>query len=323
MTHASTDRQILVISHTARPEAIYATRAVVKALREHGVQPVMQPEDLREFEPHIDTTAILSLADTSLERVEIALVLGGDGTILRAAELVRESECPIVGVNLGHVGFLAEMEHHDLREAVERVLAKKYTVEQRVTLDVVVELEGEEIARSWALNEATVEKQQRMIEVAVSVDRRQLTSFGCDGVVMATPTGSTAYAFSAGGPVLWPGVNALLVVPIAAHALFNRPFVVGPQSVVETTIAPASSSAAFLWCDGRRKFEVPKGATVRVTVSNHPVRLARLDEGVFTSRLVRKFHLPVEGLRSQNSAAVGTEMTQPITVVTTEAQPDA
>ena len=307
-----TDRYILVVSHTARPEAIEATVAAVAKLRSAGIVPVMTASDRTEFAPHLSAELIAELdAEVAVERIEVALVLGGDGTILRAAELLRGSDCPILGVNLGHVGFLAEAESHDLSFTLERVLAGEYTVEERMTLEVCAYVPGsaegagdrEVITRTWAVNEASVEKRGRMLEVAMGVDGRPLSSFGCDGVVLATPTGSTAYSFSAGGPVVWPGVQALLAVPLAAHALFNRPLVVGPQSVLTVEILPQSGGLGVLWCDGRRRTELPVGAVVEVKRSELPLRLARIDEAVFTDRLVNKFHLPVTGWRGEPGAA--------------------
>lgn len=293
-----TERQILIVSHTAREEAVEATRRAISALHDAGVTPVLCREDREQFAPLVDVSMTSELeTDTDLDRIEIAIVLGGDGTILRAAELLRGSACPIVGVNLGHVGFLAEMESHDLASTIEQVLARDYTVEERVTLDVRAVFEGEVIVETWALNEASIEKLSRMLEVAVGVDGHPLTSFGCDGVVLATPTGSTAYSFSAGGPVVWPGVQAMLLVPIAAHALFNRPVVVGTDSVLRVEILPESVGLGVLRCDGRRRYEVPSGTVVEARRSPLSVRLARLDPAVFTERLVRKFHLPTTGWR--------------------------
>lgn len=296
------ERHILVVSHTARAEAIEATVSVVTALRAAGLTPVMPSSDRAEFGPHLDPGLTAELgAGVSVHDLEIALVLGGDGTILRAAEVLRGSRCPILGVNLGHVGFLAETESHDLDFTVERVLAGAYTVEERTTLEVRAMLDGDPIAETWAVNEASVEKRGRMLEVAVGVDGRPLSSFGCDGVVLATPTGSTAYSFSAGGPVVWPGVQALLMVPLAAHALFNRPLVVGPDSVLSVEILPESGGLGVLWCDGRRRTELPVGAVVEVRRSPLALRLARIDEAVFTDRLVGKFHLPVAGWRGSTA----------------------
>lgn len=292
------NRHILVVSHTARPEAIAATVHVVAKLREAGVVPVMQAGDRREFAPHLDPTLTRELdREVEVAMLEVALVLGGDGTILRAAEMLRGSACPILGVNLGHVGFLAEAESHDLTYTVDRVLAGEYQVEERMTVEVLASHGGEVIAKTWAVNEASVEKRGRMLEVAIGVDGRPLSSFGCDGVVLATPTGSTAYSFSAGGPVVWPVVQALLAVPIAAHALFNRPLVVAPSSVLTVEILPESGGLGLLWCDGRRRTELPVGSVVEVRRSALPLRLARIDEAVFTDRLVNKFQLPIASWR--------------------------
>lgn len=291
-------RCILIVSHTARPEAIEATVGVVSRLRDAGITPVMTASDRAEFAPHLNPELTAKLGgDIDLEGIEVALVLGGDGTILRAAELLRGSSCPILGVNLGHVGFLAEAESHDLSFTVDRVLAGQFSVEERMTLEVTATHEGRTIAKTWAVNEATVEKLGRMLEVAIGVDGRPLSSFGCDGVVLATPTGSTAYSFSGGGPVVWPSVQALLAVPLAAHALFNRALVVGPESVLSVEILPQSGDRGVLWCDGRRRTELPVGAVVEARRSELPLRLARIDEAVFTDRLVNKFHLPVSGWR--------------------------
>jgi NAD+ kinase len=237
------------------------------------------------------------------QELELAMVLGGDGTILKAAELVRESQTPLLGINLGHVGFLAESEKNEISSTIERIVNKDYLVKERLTLDVSVKLEGKEVYRSWALNEATVEKsaRERMLEVVVEVDSRPLSSFGCDGIVMSTPTGSTAYAFSGGGPVVWPSVEALLMVPLSAHALFARPLVISPSSLLAVEVLQRSAGAGVLWCDGRRTTELPVGARVEVSRSTKSVRLARLRQGPFTDRLVKKFSLPVEGWRGPNS----------------------
>ena len=123
-----------------------------------------------------------------------------------------------------------------------------------MTLDVRVLVEGKEVYRTWALNEATVEKStaEKMLEAVLEVDGRPLSSFGCDGVIVATPTGSTAYAFSAGGPVVWPSVEAMLLVPLSAHALFARPMVVSPTSLIAVEVLDRSSGSGVLWCDGRK-----------------------------------------------------------------------
>ncbi|QZY51239.1 NAD kinase [Leucobacter tenebrionis] len=306
--HEAGARRFLVVSHTHRDEAVAATVEVVSALRASGAEPVLDAHDRQEFAPHLNIESIAELGDDVLiHELEAAIVLGGDGTILRAAELLRGSECPIVGVNLGHVGFLAEMENYDLAETIDRVLRRDYTVEERMTVDVQAVCDGEIIAETWALNEASVEKRRRMLEVEIGVDGRPVSNFACDGVVLATPTGSTAYAFSAGGPVVWPTVQAMLMVPIAAHALFDRPLVTGTDSELSVRILPENIGPGVMWCDGRRRTELPAGSTVSIRRSKHSVRLARLNQAVFSDRLVRKFHLPVSGWRGARRENGGAE----------------
>lgn len=237
--------------------------------------------------------------DCSEAELEVAIVLGGDGSILKAAELVRDANVPIIGVNLGHVGFLAEGERDELSEIITRLARREYEVTERMALDVVVLEAGQPVYRTWALNEATVEKsaRERMLEVVLEVEEHPLSSFGCDGVVIATPTGSTAYAFSAGGPVVWPSVEAILMVPLSAHALFARPLVVNPESMLAVEVLRRSAGSGVLWCDGRRTFELSPGARVEVRKSTQPVRIVRLKDSPFTNRLVSKFSLPVAGWR--------------------------
>ena len=303
-------RLVLLVSHTARKEALSATLECAEALLKAGITPVMDQQERAETLAHAKTVsnssaeAILELSkDVKESDLELAVVLGGDGTILKAAELVRASQTPLLGINLGHVGFLAESEKNEISSTMARVVAKDYLVKERMTLDVAVKLNGKEVYRTWALNEATVEKsaRERMLEVVVEVDGRPLSSFGCDGIVVSTPTGSTAYAFSGGGPVVWPSVDALLMVPLSAHALFARPLVISPNSLVAVEVLQRSAGAGVLWCDGRRSTELPVGARVEVRKSDKPVRLARLSQGPFTDRLVRKFSLPVEGWRGPDS----------------------
>src|SRR6185295_14556254 len=203
--------------------------------------------------------------DVASHDLELVIVLGGDGTILRAAEIARGCDAPLLGVNLGHVGFLAEAEREDLPATVARVLARDYEVEERMTISVRVKVDDQVVHETWALNEASVEKasRERSLEVVIEVDGRPLSTFGCDGVVMATPTGSTAYSFSAGGPVVWPSVDALLLVPISAHALFSRALVTAPSSTIVVTLDP-HAPVAVLCCDGRRVFDVPPGSRITV-----------------------------------------------------------
>ena len=230
---------------------------------------------------------------------ELVLVLGGDGTFLRAADMARAVDIPVLGINLGHVGFLAEWEVESLDQALVRVIEKRYRIEDRLTIDVsIFDEEGTLLNRSWALNEASVENQNRsgVLDAILEVDRRPVSSFGCDGVLISTPTGSTAYAFSAGGPVLWPSLDAILVVPNNAHALFTKPLVVSPNSLVAVESTMRTTPATVI-LDGFREFAMPPGARVEVVRGERPVRWVRLDDQPFTDRLVSKLRLPVEGWR--------------------------
>jgi NAD+ kinase len=306
-------RRVLIVTHTGRTEALAATQKTCEQLVASGIIPVMTNAELADARAYSAEQLLVEDSmlrveelgvDCAAEDIELVMVLGGDGTILKAAEIVREEQTPLMGINLGHVGFLAESERDGLSDAVQRVVAKDYLVKERLTLDVSVIVDGVVVYRTWALNEATIEKsaRERMMEVVVEVDSRPLSSFGCDGIVMATPTGSTAYAFSAGGPVVWPSVEALLLVPLSAHALFARPMVISPNSLLAVEVLRRSSGHGVLWCDGRRTRELPPGARVEVRRSTKSVRLARLRQGPFTDRLVKKFALPVHGWRGPDGA---------------------
>ena len=295
-------RTVLVTAHTGRENALRSARLVAERLTAAGI---VVRTLAGEFT--IPGAEEVPAGRDAAEGAELVMSLGGDGTLLRAAEFSRPAGVPLIGVNLGHVGFLAEAEPHGLTDTVDRLVARDYAVEERMTIDVTVCGNGSEFASTWALNEATVEKasRERMIEVITEIDGRPLSRWGCDGVVFSTPTGSTAYAFSAGGPVVWPEVEALLMVPISAHALFAPPMVVSPRSVLAVELIVASeTSGAVLWCDGRRKVDLPPGSRVEVRRGALPVLLARLQApgahgGGFTDRLVVKFGLPVAGWRGR------------------------
>lgn len=294
-------RKILVMAHMGRQEAKDAARDSCLQLHEAGLVPVISRDDLEALQEDAVPLAPVEVIeeDVSLREIELVMVLGGDGSILRAAELVRSVDTPLLGVNLGHVGFLAESERSDLRESVEAIVDGRYTVEQRMTIDVTVWQDEKKVLHTWALNEASVEKgdREKMVEVVIEVDRRPLSTFGCDGVVLATPTGSTAYAFSAGGPVVWPEVEALLMVPLSAHALFSRPLVISPNSMMAVEVLTRTDARGVLWCDGRRTTELPPGSRIEVVRSPKAVNLARMHRTPFSERLVKKFELPTSGWR--------------------------
>ncbi|MCG6496824.1 NAD kinase [Kitasatospora sp. A2-31] len=296
----SDERTVFLIAHTGREAALRSVEGLVHGLLKAGIRIRLLAAEAVDLDLP-DGVERVPGGPGAADGCELILVAGGDGTLLRGAELAREHGLPMLGINLGRVGFLAEAERDDLAVVVERVVDADYEVEERMTLDVIVRTNGDVLHHDWALNEASIEKasRERMLEVVTEVDGRPVSNFGCDGVVCATPTGSTAYAFSGGGPVVWPEVEALLMVPISAHALFARPLVTSPDSVLAVEVQPKTPHGV-LWCDGRRSVELPAGARVEVRRGQTPVRLARLHRAPFTDRLVAKFALPVTGWRGRH-----------------------
>jgi NAD+ kinase len=304
------ERTILLVVHTGRPEATDTARRVEKVLGDNGIglrvltaEAVdrgslhLGPDDMRALGVDIQLT---DADPNAADGCELVLGLGGDGTVLRAAELARNADIPVLGVNLGRIGFLAEAEADAIDTVLDHVVARTYTIEDRLTLDIAVRVRGEVISRGWALNDASLEKGPRLgvLGVVLEVDGRPVSTFGCDGVLVSTPTGSTAYAFSAGGPVLWPDLEALLLVPNNAHALFARPMVTSPDASIAIEIE-ADDHDAVVFCDGRREMLVPAGGRLEVRRCEVSVKWARLDSAPFTDRLVRKFRLPVTGWRGR------------------------
>jgi NAD+ kinase len=282
-------RHVIFLVNASRPEAVTATKELSQLLLKEGFS-LSTPSDVN----------ILGITQTPIEKLdsaELVVVLGGDGTILRGAEVARSQGIPILGINLGHVGFLAEVEKPSLAEIAASVISKDYKTENRMVLNYSVARNGAEIASGWALNEVTVERDgTTMVELFVQIDDRPLSRWGCDGLICSTPTGSTAYAFSAGGPVLWPEIDALVLLPISAHALFSRPMVVSPQSQIVVEI---ESSEALLSADALRKLPLRVGDRVAITKDGSVIKLAHVKPTLFTDRLVAKFKLPVEGWRGE------------------------
>lgn len=300
---AAAGRRVAVLTHTGRREAVETAVGLIERLAEADITAVVPAADATMLNERLTHATVVGATPEcyadQIRDVELMLVLGGDGTILRGAEKVISSDTPLLGVNLGHVGFLAEAEAADVDSIVEQVVHQTYTVEERFTIDVTLRDRHEIVWSSFAVNEVSIEKaaRERMLEIAVEVDERPLSRWACDGMLVATPTGSTAYAFSAGGPVLWPELDALLLVPLSAHALFARPLVLGPTSVITVELIHASPSHGVVWCDGSRSVELRDGMEIEIVRGKHRLRLARLSQAPFTDRLVNKFRLPVEGWR--------------------------
>jgi len=296
-------REVLLVLHTGHPENLRTAEQVGHQLTQAGVGVRV----LAAEATHLDAALCdhqMPIGPQAAAGAELIVVLGGDGTLLRAAELARPCGVPLLGVNFGRVGFLAEADRGSIDAVMHAIVDRDYLVDERMTVEVTARLNGSTLARTWALNEASVEKsrRERLLDVVLEVDRRPVSGFGCDGVLCATPTGSTAYAFSAGGPVVWPDVDALVVVPSNAHALFAKPLVVSPDSVVAVEVDP-HGHPAVLCCDGRRTFALPPGARIEVVRGATPIRLVRLHDRPFTDRLVRKFELPVQGWRGPRPAS--------------------
>ena len=288
-----TKREVLLVLHPTRTEAKELAGSIVKTLSAESFSFISSAD-----------TGISGVTQVASEQVrqryseiELVLVLGGDGTILRGAEQIHGSNIPVLGINLGHVGFLAEIGKPSQTEIISAIRDKKYKTEKRMTLAYQVFRGDELVTKGWALNEVTVERStEAMIELFVQVDHRPLSRWGCDAVICATPTGSTAYAFSAGGPVVWPEVEALVLLPLAAHALFSDPMVIGADSEIAIDV---ESDEGVLSADGLRKFALKEKDRVVLTSDKSYINLAHIDAAPFTDRLVAKFKLPVDGWRGE------------------------
>lgn len=302
MSVGQAERAVLLVAHTGRRANLESAGKAAVLLDAAGIAVRVLDSGhpgVLEQDPVLSRFQRVEHEPSATDGVELVLVLGGDGTFLRGADLAHQADLPVLGINLGHVGFLAEWESDSLDEAILRVIAGDYDIEDRMTLDVVVRDENRRVlSTGWALNEVSVENTNRrgVLDAILEVDARPVSSFGCDGVLVSTPTGSTAYAFSAGGPVVWPELDAMVVVPNNAHALFAKPLIVSPHSQVAVeSLSDASTAIAIM--DGFRTADMPPGSRIEVCRGKRPVRWVRLDHTPFTDRLVTKFRLPVTGWR--------------------------
>jgi NAD+ kinase len=282
-------RHAIFVINPSRAEAVTAAKEISQILLKEGFT-LSTPSE-------VNVLGISQVGADAIADAEVVVVLGGDGTILRGAEIARRQDIPILGINLGHVGFLAEVEKPTLVEIAESIVTKGFVSENRMVLKYSVLRSGAVVSTGWALNEVTVERDgTTMVELFVQIDDRPLSRWGCDGLICSTPTGSTAYAFSAGGPVLWPEIDALVLLPISAHALFARPMVVSPTSEIVVEI---ESSDALLSGDSLRKFALKAGDQVQISKDASVIKLAHIKPTLFTDRLVAKFKLPIEGWRGE------------------------
>jgi NAD+ kinase len=278
-------KTVLLVTHPTRPEAISTANELTKLLtdKQINVFATIKTDGANDFK--------------ATDQIDLAVVLGGDGTMLRAAEIFRGKQVPILGINLGHVGFLAEIERPSLSEIVDAIASGTFSIEERMSLNYQLLRGGKIIQSGWALNEVLVERNDhQMIDLFVQIDHRPLSRWWCDAVICATPTGSTAYAYSAGGPVVWPEVDALVLLPLAAHALFSKPMVVSPKSEIAIDL---ESDSADLNADGIRRTKLQKNDRIVLTSDKEDILLAHIKPATFTDRIVAKFKLPVEGWRGE------------------------
>ena len=291
--------KVLVIIHNNSTEAEIVAAKVCKQLLDKKVEIFAPSEDAKVLEKSGVKTEIFDSAKD--DSPNLALVFGGDGTILRAVEVSRDKKIPILGINLGHVGFLAEAELEHLEDVVQSITNHTWIEEDRLTLEVSVFKDNNKVFSTFALNDVAIEKSEpgHMFDVILEIDSQPVSRLSGDGIVCATPTGSTAYAFSAGGPVVWPSVEAICVVPISAHALFAKPLVVSTNSKIAIEI-PARGTNGHLTADGRRSFDLFPGMRIEITKSKDYVHLARMENKSFSQTLVKKFQLPVEGWRGNS-----------------------
>jgi NAD+ kinase len=287
---------VLLVVHPGREGAVEAARRAVVAVRAagHVVRVAASPPSATSSLPSDLPVAELSAAGAaSLEAEELIIAFGGDGTFLRAARLARDPGVAVIGVNTGRLGFLASIEPDELEAALAELLALRYDTEPRATLDAkVFDADGSEQATLWALNEVAVEKvaRQRLLRLDVAIGGTPFADVAADAVIVATSTGSTAYALSAGGPIVSPSLDAMLVVPVAPHSLFDRTVVAGPGDTVTITVAD-DQDGALVSTDGLVPILVRPGGWVEVRGGGRPVNVARIGPSDFYGRVRRKFRL--------------------------------
>jgi len=284
-----------LVVHAGRDASVAAAADAARTLRTLDVEVVTANEGIREQDEvgSLETIATPIAPDAFAKDLDLAISFGGDGTFLRAAHLCRDVGVPVLGVNLGRLGFLAEVELDDLGPALRAVAEHDFDVEDRGTLEMVAYApDGTAVQESWALNEVSIEKtvRQRLLLMDVHVDGTLFAKVPADALILATATGSTAYALSAGGPILSPRIEGTLVVPVAPHSLFDRTVVASPDEEVRVDLV-GEQAPAVVSCDGRDPVMVDPGGWITVAGVGRPVRLARVGLLDFYGLVRRKFGL--------------------------------
>ncbi len=208
-------------------------------------------------------------------RCDLAVVIGGDGTLLNAARSLADYDVPLAGVNLGHLGFLTDISPGVMCESIAEILSGDFLREDRFLLECRIERDGNKIEVGNAFNEVVVYKWNvaRMIELETNIDEKFVHKLRADGLIIATPTGSTAYALSAGGPIVHPGMGAMIIVPVCPHSMNNRPLVVSSDSIAEVVVCPATGKHARVTCDGQVNVPLLAGDRVQITRKEKPICL--------------------------------------------------
>ena len=289
MTNLAETRIVGLVPHRDRPLAHELALRTASWLVEHDVEVRVPVDDARAS----GLDAYATDADRFAPGLDLAISLGGDGTMLHAVQLVYPSLVPLVGVNMGMLGYLSELEPEELEVWLPRLLAGEYEVSERTMLAVDVESAGPARGSWYALNETVVERLRsgHLIYLDVSINGSAFTSYAADGLIVATPTGSTAYSFSAHGPIVSPRLDCLVLTPVSPHMLFDRAIVVGRDDSVVITVLP-DGDAVSLSTDGRKESELPIGAQVRVRAGSLPLKLAKIAAAPFWQLVREKFHLP-------------------------------
>jgi NAD+ kinase len=264
-------KRIGVVARVDRADAGTVARELVRWLAVRGCQVVVERETGRIV---ADGAAVVELGALP-SRVELIVVLGGDGTLLSVARVVHGHDVPILGVNLGGLGFLTATTLEAMYPTLEAVLRGDFAAEERMALAVSLERAGETLAEYHVVNDVVVAKggQGRLLDLEVSVDGQTASAYRADGLIIATPTGSTAYNLSAAGPILFPTMDAVVLTPVASHALTNRPIVLPATARVDVTLL--RDAPAALWLDGQPGLAVTRKDVVRVQRSGGRVRLIR------------------------------------------------
>ena len=273
---------ILLFPHAERDQNLYITSRVADMVRNAGANPVIIQTNAG------GTEASFPPVEEMRDDVSILIVFGGDGTILRAARQTLGSAVPIIGVNMGGTGFLTEIEVDEIDTVIPDILAGHYTVQRRMMLEIEIVRDGRLLLRDSALNDVIIRGQGKTIELAVFGDGNRIMSYVGDGLIVATPTGSTGYSMSAGGPIVEPSARNILVTPVSAHLLMTKPFVLDSERLVTVEILPEKQNPAYVSVDGNEYMRIHSDDIITIKESDREVRFAHIAERNFYKRVSEK-----------------------------------